>query len=54
MRLPWGRKAKLIEPGKIANHEFIELQTAKEILAEIFRAWPEDIEDMIQRRLELA
>jgi hypothetical protein len=29
----------------------LELQTAKEILAEIFRARPEDIEDMIQRRL---
>jgi hypothetical protein len=34
------------------NLQVLELQTAKEILAEIFRARPEDIEDMIQRRLE--
>jgi hypothetical protein len=27
------------------------LQTSKEILAEIFRAQPEDIENMIKRRL---
>ena len=34
------------------KRQSIELQTAKEILAEIFRARPEDVEDMIQRRLE--
>jgi len=32
-------------------HRFIELQTAKGILAEIFRARPADIEDLILRRL---
>jgi hypothetical protein len=30
----------------------MESETAKEILAEIFRARPEDLDDMIQRRLE--
>jgi hypothetical protein len=30
----------------------LELQTAKEILAEVFHARPADVEEMIQRRLE--
>lgn len=39
------------EPKKISSR-LLELQAAKEILAEIFHARPEDIEDMIQGRLE--
>jgi hypothetical protein len=50
--LPRKREARLISSGDVANISVLELQTAKEILAEIFRARPEDIEDMIQRRLE--
>ena len=34
-----------------ASLKAIELQTAKEILAEVFRASPSDVEDMIQKRL---
>ena len=30
----------------------LELQTAKEILAEVFHTRPADVEEMIQRRLE--
>ena len=30
----------------------LELQTAKEILAEVFRTRPADVEEMIQKRLE--
>jgi hypothetical protein len=30
----------------------MELETAKEILAEVFNAQPADVEEMIQRRLE--
>lgn len=40
-----------IKPQKISPR-LLELQAAKEILAEIFHARPEDIEDMIQSRLE--
>jgi hypothetical protein len=41
MRWPWIRDARLIE-----------LQTAKEILAEVFHARPGEVEEMIQMRLE--
>jgi hypothetical protein len=36
----------------LVNPRLLELQTAKEILAEIFRARPADVEEMIKRRLE--
>jgi hypothetical protein len=52
LQWPRRRKARLVLSGQPFNIEAMELQTAKEILAEIFRARPEDIEDMIQRRLE--
>ena len=50
MRWSWKRETKLIEPR--ANIRVLELETAKEILAEVFRVRPADVEDMIQRRLE--
>ena len=43
-----------VKPGLTldeASLKAIELQTAKEILAEVFRASPSDVEDMIRRRL---
>ena len=46
------REAKPLEPKKKINLKLLELQAAKEILAEIFHARPEDIEDMIRCRLE--
>ncbi len=46
------REAKPAEPKKKVNTRLLELQTAKEILAEIFHARPEDIEEMIKSRLE--
>ena len=46
------RPRRPVSSGQAVNLKAIELQTAKEILAEIFLARPEDIEDMIQRRLE--
>ena len=52
MRWPWRREARLIEPRQRANTKALELETAKEILAEVFRARPADVEEMIQRRLE--
>jgi|WetSurSiteA1Bulk_404760.scaffolds.fasta_scaffold05127_3 hypothetical protein len=49
---PWKREARLIEPRRAANTSVLELETAKEILAEVFRARPADVEEMIQKRLE--
>ena len=43
---------RLIEPSRSVNTKVLELEAAKEILAEVFHARPADIEDMIQRRLE--
>ena len=36
----------------VVNPRRQELETAKEILAEVFGARPSDVEEMIQRRLE--
>jgi hypothetical protein len=54
MRWPWWQKAELCEPKprRPVNSKVVELETAKEILAEIFHARPSDVEDRIQRRLE--
>jgi hypothetical protein len=51
MRWPWKRRAQLIDPGIPSNLRVIELQTAKEILAEVFHARPGEVEEMIQMRL---
>jgi hypothetical protein len=52
MRLSWRKKARLIEPRPMVGLKVLELQTAKEILAEVFHARPADVEEMIQKRLE--
>ena len=38
--------------GKTINLRLIELETAKQILEEIFHDRPSDVDDMIHRRLE--
>ena len=52
MRWPWRRGAELCEPRLATDLKVIELQTAKEILAEVFHARHGEVEEMIQRRLE--
>ena len=49
---PWKRDARIIQPRMRANISVLELETAKEILAEIFHACPADVEEMILKRLE--
>ena len=48
-------KRQVVKPGQPFGHKVnskaLELQTAKEILAEVFHARVSDVEDMIQRRL---
>ena len=46
------RDARPIEPKRTINPRLIELETAKEILKEVFHARPSDVDDMIRRRLE--
>ena len=52
MRWPWEREARPVQPRRAADLKVLELQTAKEILAEVFHARPGEVEEMIQRRLE--
>lgn len=47
----WRRKANAVQPSRISTKQ-LELETAKEMLAEIFHARPKDVEDMIHSRLE--
>jgi len=47
----WRRKENTVQPRRISTKQ-LELETAKEMLAEIFHARPEDVEDMIHSRLE--
>ena len=52
MRWPWRREARLVEPRRAVSHKATELETAKEILAEVFHAQPCEMVEMISRRLE--
>jgi hypothetical protein len=47
----WKRKASIVQPRRVSTKQ-LELETAKEILSEIFHARPSDVEEMIQGRLE--
>ncbi len=51
MRLPWIRDARQINSRPVST-KALELETAKEILSEVFHARPADVEEMILRRLE--
>jgi hypothetical protein len=51
VRWPW-RQRRAIEPRRAVSSKAMELQTAKEILAEVFHARPGEVEEMIRRRLE--
>jgi len=52
MSWPWRQRAKPIEPRPMVSIRAMELQTAKEILAEVFGARPGEVEEMIKSRLE--
>ena len=52
MRWPWSQRAKPVEPRPMVSIRAMELQTAKEILAEVFGARPGEVEEMIKSRLE--
>jgi len=52
MRWPWRRQARREEPRQAVSIRAQELETATEILAEVFHARPREVVEMIQRRLE--
>ena len=54
MRRPRKQLVKPYEPLNGASLKVLELQTAKEILAETFRISIPDVEEMIQNRFEEA
>ena len=51
IRWPRKRETRPLEPKIMVNPRLLELQTAKQILEEIFHARPSDVEEMIQMRL---
>jgi len=52
MRLSWKQETRRIDHIRPVSTKALELESAKEILSEVFHARPSEIEDMIQRRLE--
>jgi len=52
MRLPRKREACSVKLPSTINPMHAELETAKEILAEVFGVRSTDVEEMIRRRLE--
>ena len=51
MRLPWKREVRQTDSRPVST-KALELETAKQILSEVFHARPADVEEMILRRLE--
>ena len=52
MMWPWRQKADLRKARRVVNPRVMMLETAKEILAEVFHARPGEVDEMLQRRLE--
>jgi len=52
IRWPRKRETRPLEPKIMVNPRLLDLQTAKQILEEIFHARPSDVDEMIQMRLE--
>jgi len=46
------QEARAVKPRRTINPRLMELETAKQILEEIFHARHSNVDDMIQRRLE--
>jgi len=51
MRLPWEREAILTNPRPVSTKQ-LELETAKQILSEVFYVRPADVEGIIQQKLK--
>jgi hypothetical protein len=51
MKFPWKRGAVFAQPRPVSIKQ-LELEAAKQILGEIFRIRPTEVDNMILRRLE--
>ncbi len=54
LRWPLQRRPKTVAkvfPGYMLDSKILELQTAKEILREVFKTTPKEVEEMIRLRL---
>jgi hypothetical protein len=49
IKLPWKREARPLEPRPMVNPRLLELETAKQILEEVFHARPFDVEHLNRR-----
>jgi hypothetical protein len=47
----WKRKSSFVQTKQVSTKQ-LELETARQILQEVFHVRPDDMEDMIQWRLE--
>jgi len=52
IRWPHRQETRPLDPKITVNPRLLELQTAKQIIEEIFHARPSDVDEMIQMRLE--
>ncbi len=52
MKSPWEIKLRSFRPKRFTSTKQLELETAKEILAEVFHVRHRDVDEMIQIRLE--
>jgi len=52
VRWPWRRQTRKVDPRQAVSVRAQELETAKELLVEVFHARPVEVEEMIQRRQE--
>jgi hypothetical protein len=50
MRWPWRREARIVKPRQAVSIRAQELETAKEILVEVFYARPGEVEGHLQLR----
>ena len=46
IKLPWKRGARPLEPRPTVNPRILELETAKQILEEIFHTRPSDVDEI--------
>lgn len=53
IRWPRKRETRALEPKIMVNPRILELETAKQILEEIFHARPSDVDEMIRLRQDM-
>lgn len=52
MRPPWTREVCSNQPRPVSRAKQLELDAAKQILAEVFHIYPTEVDDMLLKRIE--